>query len=243
MLDAHSVKPLYEQIKDHILRAIEKGVYEAGSRIPSERALSEKYGVNRMTVKKALDELVQMGYLDVRIGKGTYVSRPKIDQQLTALTSFTEDMAKRGQSASSRVLVAGYVPADVQEARILNIDPMTPLVFLIRVRLADDTPIAVERTKIIASYCHQIVEMYDFTRDSLYGVLRNVYGVHLAYAEQSIEARRATAEEAKLLQIEIGEPILQITRVTFSDGDKPIEYVRSAYCGARYKFQALLRNL
>lgn len=243
LLDTASAKPLYEQIKDYILLNIQSGVYTPGTRIPSERALSDTFGVSRLTVKRALDELTQNGVLTVQIGKGTYINRPKVDQQLDTLTSFTEEMSKRGQRVVSKVLSSGYVPATLDEARILSVLPSTSLAFLMRLRLADDTPMAIEHSKLVAVCCPGIIEQHDFSRESLYDVLRRVYAVHLTRAEQSIEARRATDSEARLLRIEPGEPILQITRVTFSDGDQPIEYVQSAYCGGRYKFQAVLRRL
>lgn len=243
MLDQTSSKPLYEQIREYILQNIQSGIYGPDQRIPSERALSEKLGVNRLTVQKAINELVQSGRLYVRIGKGTYVSRGKVDQQLETLTSFTEEMTRRGQRPSSRVVQCGQAQASVEEARMLQTVPGVPLVFLIRLRLADHLPMAIEHSRLLAARCPGILEQHDFSRESLYVVLQSVYGIHLTHAEQSIDARKATPEEAQLLKIEPGDPILQIIRVTYSDGGQPVEYVRSSYCGARYTFQAVLRHL
>lgn len=243
MLDLESAKPLYEQIKAYILGNIQSGTFVADTRIPSERALSEQFGVSRLTVKRAIDDLTQNGTLYVQIGKGTYISRPKYDQQLEQLTSFTEEMAKRGQHTDSRVLIAETIPASVEDARMLKILPGVSLLHLERVRMADGVPLAIERTKIAASRCPGILNGHNFSRESLYVVLRQEYGINLTHAEQSIEARLATEEESKLLHIEANAAILHMVRVTYSGSDQPFEYTLSAYCGSRYKFNAVLKHV
>lgn len=243
VLDTNTSKPLYEQIKEYILRQIQSGVYVQGQRIPSERSLSETLQVNRLTVKKAIDELVLAGHLSVQIGKGTYVNQRKFDLQLETLTSFTEEMTRRGQRTSSKVISAGMQPVSTLDARVLCISPGEPVVSLVRLRLADDIPMAIERTQLVAAYCPGILDHHDFSRDSLYDALMRDYGVQLTRAEQSIEARRATAEETRLLEIAPEDPILEMTRLTFSATGQRIEYAKSAYCGMRYKFQAVLKHI
>lgn len=242
MLEPHAAMPLYEQIKAYILKQIESGVYVYGHRIPSERALSDALGVNRLTVKKAIDDLVQAGHLEVQIGKGTYVNPRKFDLQLETLTSFTEEMTRRGKRVSSRVLSVGILPASAPDAGVLGVAPAEPVVLLVRLRLADDVPMAIERSQVVAAYCPAILEHHDFSRESLYDALLRDYGVQLTRAEQSIEARRANQEEARLLDVALGDPILDMTRVTYSVSGQPVEYAKSAYCGTRYKFQAVLRH-
>ncbi|MBK8023183.1 MAG: GntR family transcriptional regulator [Chloroflexi bacterium] len=243
MLDVESAKPLYEQIKDFLLNNIRSGVYVPDTRIPSERALSEQFGVNRLTVKKAIDELIQAGHLYVQIGKGTYIRRPKFDQQLEQLTSFSAEMSSRGQRASSLVLKAEIVPASVEDARILRVTPGTRLVLLERLRLADNLPIAIEHTRFLERMCEGILEEHDFSKESLYHVLREEYAVTLTHAEQSIEARLATLEESRLLLIPQNAAILHMTRLTYATGGLPFEYALSAYCGVRYKFNAVLKHV
>ena len=119
--------------------------------------------------------------------------------------------------------------ASDDSARILDVLPGTNLLALQRVRMADDEPMAVETSTLIASLCPGLLERYDFARESLYNVLRRDYGLVLAYAEQTIEARQATREEADALHIPTGSPVLYMTRVTYSEREKPIEYVRSTY--------------
>ncbi|MDZ4770196.1 MAG: GntR family transcriptional regulator [Chloroflexota bacterium] len=243
MIDLDSAKPLYEQIKAYIVSNIQAGVFTPDARIPSERALSEQFGVSRLTVKRAIDELTQHGVLYVQIGKGTYISRPKVMGQLEQLTSFSEEMSGRGQHPSSRVLEAAIIPASVEAARALRLAPGAPLFRLVRLRQADATPMAIERTHLPALRVPGILDRHDFSRESLYGVLRVHYSINLTHAEQTIEARLATDEESRLLAIEPNAPILYMTRLTYADGDDLCEYALSAYSGGRYKFQAVLRHL
>jgi GntR family transcriptional regulator len=242
MIDTNSPKPLYEQIKEYILLQIHSGQYVQGDRIPSERALSETLHVSRLTVKKALDELVQAGHLSVQIGKGTYVNQRKFDLQLETLTSFTEEMTRRGKRASSRLVSVGLLPVSAADARILLVPPGEIVVSIVRLRLADDVPMAIERAQVLSAHCPGLLNSHDFSRESLYEVLRREYGVRLVRAEQSIEARRPTADEADLLDIAPDDPILEITRLTYNTAGERVEYTRSAYCGSRYKFQAVLKH-
>lgn len=242
MIDTNAPKPIYEQIKEYILLQIQNGDYVQGDRIPSERKLSDTLGVNRQTVKKALDELVHDGHLSVQIGKGTYVNQRKFDLQLETLTSFTEEMTRRGKRASSRIISAGVVAASPADARALIIAAGAPVVEMVRLRLADDVPMAIERTQLVEAHCPGILIGHDFRRESLYDVLVREYGVRLVRAEQTIGARRATVEESHLLDIGPDDPILEITRVTTNTNGQRIELTRSAYCGARYEFQAVLKS-
>jgi GntR family transcriptional regulator len=243
MLDTKSSKPLYEQIKEYILHHIHAGTFQPNTRIPSERDLSKQFGVSRLTVNKAIKELIQDGRLYVQIGKGTFISDESIDQQLDVLTSFTEEMANRGQETYSRVLRAEVLPVEDETARTLEIPLGVDVVLLRRVRLAGNRPVALETSAIIASLCPDMLEKHDFAQESLYYVLRTEYGVKLTHAEQVFEARAATTHEAKYLQLETGDPVLAITRTTFNDKNKPIEFVQSVYRGDRYKFRAVLRRI
>lgn len=243
MLDTQSARPLYEQIKDYILINIQNGTFAPDTRIPSERTLADQFSVNRLTVKKAIGELTQSGNLYVQIGKGTYIRRQKVDQQLDMLTSFTEEMIQRGRRAVSRVLEATMIEAALDEARALRVPPGTPLVLLARLRMADEQPMAIERCKIVAAYCPHLLEGHDFSRESLYEVMQHEHGLKLLYAEQTIEARLATPDEARLLQVAEHSAILHMKRVTYLEDDRPLEYVLSAYCGSRYQFQARLSHV
>jgi GntR family transcriptional regulator len=234
--------PLYVQVKEYVRLNIQNGVFAVNERIPSERQLAEQFGVNRLTVSKALNELAQEGLVYSQIGKGTYVSPAKIDQTLQSLTSFTEDMSSRGKAASSRVLCARVEPANEEVAKALSILRGAEVVVLHRVRLADGLPVALERSHIIYALCPGILDGHDFSRESLYRVLHDEYDLRLTHAHQTIEAVSAGDDERDALQTDADTPILSITRVTFDDSEQPIEYVRSSYRGDRYKFYTVLQH-
>ncbi len=243
MLDVDSGTPLYEQIKEYIRNNIQMGNYPLGGRIPSERALKEIFKVNRLTIKRAITDLVQEGILYTQVGKGTYVSVSKVDQQLEQLTSFTEEMLRRRQHTTSRVIASETISASDEDAVILRVMTGTPLIYLVRLRLANEVPMAIERVKIAKGWCPTLLDTHDFRVESLYKVLREEYNIVLQYAEQSIEARLATHEESQLLRLEPNAAILHMTRRTFTEFDQVVEYTTSAYCGSRYKFQAVLRHI
>lgn len=238
-LDHNHPTPLYIQLKEILRSRIESGYYAPHDRLPSERELSEQHGISRMTARQALLELTQEGLVYARVGKGTFVSEPKIDQQLLELTGFSEDMHRRGLRPSSRVLEASLGPASAKVAQVLQVPYGTEVVTLSRIRLADGSPLAVETAHLPHHRCPNILD-YDFTTLSLYDVLRGTYGYQLVQAQQTIEAGLAGQRELELLELAPPAPILIMERLTYTDQGFPIEYVRSAYRGDRYKFRSLL---
>lgn len=243
MVKIDSATPYYVQIKDYILQNIQSGAYPQNSRIPSTRTLADQFEVNRLTVTKAINELMQEGWLETRVGKGTFVAPPKINQELLSLTSFTEDVRARGQQPSSMVRVAVTQPADQEAAQLLEL-PNGALVHLLsRVRLADGQPIAIETSTLNAAVCPRLLEKYDFSKTSLYEVLWKDYNLTMAYAHQTLEAREPTPFECDALHITAHMPVLAVTRITYNSNEQPVEYVKSAYRGDRYKFKALLRRV
>lgn len=243
MLRNDSPKPLYEQIKDYILHNVRTGEFAPHTRIPSERDLATQFGVSRLTVSKALKELTQAGVLYVQIGKGTYISEEPIDVELETLKSFTEEMQGHQQHPSSRILQAEVVDADETVAKQLELPPGVRVVRLNRIRMVNQRPIALELSSIVASACPGMLDNHDFSKESLYAVLKGTYGVVMTHAEQSFEARAATDSEASYLELATGDPVLHINRVTYTYDNIPVEYVKSVYRGDRYKFRAILRRI
>lgn len=243
MLRNDSPKPLYEQIKEYILHKIHVGEFAPHTRIPSERDLAAQFGVSRLTVSKALKELTRAGFLYVQIGKGTYINEEPIDLQLETLKSFTEEMEGHQQHPTSQVLHAELIPADEHVAYKLDLPKGMTVVLLRRIRLVNERPIALEHSSVVASFCPDILKKYDFSKESLYAVLKEKYGVSLTHAEQSFEARAATEFEASHLDLATGDPVLSIHRVTYTRDNVPVEYVKSIYRGDRYKFRAILRRI
>lgn len=242
-LDVTSSRPLYEQIKDYILNHIQAGTFAPHTRIPSERELAQRFGVNRLTVTKALKELEQAGIVYVRIGKGTFIAPETINLQLDILMGFTEEMAQRGHPVTSRVLSAQRTHPTAESAARLGIAVTVQVIVLRRVRCANLQPIALETSTVVGAVCPNILDQHNFAHESLYHVLRIHYGVALTYAEQMIESRSASREEALLLEIDERDPVLAIQRVTYDDGGRAVEYASSVYRGDRYTFRAVLKHV
>jgi GntR family transcriptional regulator len=206
---------------------------EVGQAIPSERRLSEQLGVSRLTVRAALDELVHEGYLTRRRGSGTYVSRPKIAQPLT-LTSFSEDMRRRGMVPGSRTLDLGTVSAGARLGRRLRLPPEELIVRVRRLRLADGEPMALEVLHVPASLVPGLTAA-DLENSSFYELLQDRYGVVVASGTQTIEPTVTNDEESRALGVPLHSPAFLFERTTLNQWGRPIEFVRSFYRGDRYQ--------
>ncbi|NWJ48074.1 MAG: GntR family transcriptional regulator [Chloroflexi bacterium] len=231
--------PRYYQLREIIRERIVSGQWKEDDEIPSERELSEQYGLSRMTVRQSLSELVKEGLLYRKQGRGTFVSRPKITQQLIRLTGFTQDMQTRSQRPGATVLSAEMYIADQTVADKLRINLGRQVFKLRRLRLADGEPLAVELAYISFIGCEKLLEE-DFERDSLYQVLETKYGLTPLEAEQELEAGIARESECRLLNIAPGSPVLLIRRITYTERAQPLEYAESVYRGDKYKFYARL---
>lgn len=227
--------PRYYQLKEIMREKINSSEWKPGDLIPSERELGEQYGISRMTARQAITELVNEGLFYREQGKGTFVSRHKITQQLIRLTGFTEDMKARGQQPGSKIISAKMIPADETVAEQLRIKPGTMIFQLQRLRLADAEPLAIEVSSLYFHGCEKLIED-DLEQNSLYRLLESKYKLPLMEAEQQLEAGLIGPEEAQLLNIPVGSAALFVRRITYTEREQPIEYVRSIYCGSKYVF-------
>jgi len=237
----NSPLPRYYQLKEIMRERVQSEEWKPGDLIPSERELSEKYGISRMTARQAITDLVNEGLFYREQGKGTFVSQRKITQQLLRLTGFTEDIRARGQKPGTMVLSAEMVPADQTTAEKLRIGPGTRIFRLQRLRLADDEPLAIELSQISFKGCERLLEE-DLEQNSLYRLLETKYGIPLMEADQELEAGLAGNEEAQLLKISINRPVLFTRRITYTERNQPIEYAKAVYCGNKYTFYTHMRR-
>ncbi len=240
-IDRDSTVPLYLQLKEHLRQQIENGVYPPGSRLPSERELADTFQVSRMTARQAIRLLATDGFISAHVGKGTFVLKPRIDQELLLLTSFTEDIRQRGMTPRSRIIRAAIEHADQEVAAHLKISEGAEVILLSRVRLADEEPIAWEICAVNHRLCPGILDRHNFGQDSLYQVMREEYGLRLLWADQLISARMPSREERDALDLDAKTPVLSLTRVTYTDHDQPAEYVSSVYRCDRYQLRTILR--
>jgi GntR family transcriptional regulator len=233
--------PRYHQLKEILRERIRSGEWAPGGLIPSERELSETYHISRMTARQAITDLVNEGVFYREQGRGTFVTRNKITQQLIRLTGFTEDISARGQHPSTKALSLEMRPADELVAERLRVAVGTPIFCLHRLRLADGEPLAIEFTHLSFKGCERLMEE-DLERQSLYRLLESKYGLALMEADQELEAGLAGAEEAALLKIAPGSAVLFTRRITYIDRNQPVEYAKSVYCGAKYTFYTHLKR-
>ena len=219
------------QTRDLVLDLVEE--LDVGDAIPSERQLSAEFHVSRLTVRAALDDLVREGYLVRRHGSGTFVSEPKIAQELT-MTSFTDDMRRRGLTPASRTLDLRVATAGARLGRLLRVSPSEPVVIATRLRLADDESMAIETVHIRESQVPGLTAR-DLEERSLYELLEERYGIVVVGGEQTIEPTVTDESESAALGVPLYSPAFRFERVTHSQTGEIVEFVESIYRGDRYR--------
>lgn len=216
--------------RDSVLDLIEQlGV---GVAIPSERQLCVDLGVSRLTVRAALDELVREGHLERRRGSGTFVREPKIAQELT-MTSFSEDMRRRGLRPESRTISLTSILAGARLGRFLNVSPSERVVVAQRLRLADGETMAIEELHVPEALVPGLTAR-DLEEQSFYELLEQRYGIAVTGGLQAIEPTVTNEDESEALGVPLHSPAFLFERTTHAGG-QTVEFVRSIYRGDRYR--------
>ncbi len=228
------VTPKYLQIARKITDLIESKVWPGDASIPSERQLMELLDVSRVTARRALQVVEEKGLLVRRPGSGTYVA-PHLDQPLSRLSSFTEELSLRGMSSRSTWLLREVESATVQEVRALGLSIGGRVCRLKRIRHADEIPMAIEYCRIPQAYIADI----NLIESSLYAYLDSC-STPVVRALQTISAVNANAEQARLLEIEVGAAVLHVTRLGYGRDGRPIELTESHCRPDVYEFVAEL---
>jgi len=223
-------RPQYRQI-EHALRA-RIATLQPGERLPSDAELCVEFGVSRMTARNAMQRLAEDGLIAREPGRGSFVAEPPAHRRANRLMTFTQEMLRLGRVPSSRVLTREIRPATVAEASNLGLPSRQPVVHLRRLRCADDSPIAIESTVLIGA-CADAVMTADLAHGSLHAVLGRA-GFVLRRGTATIEAAAATAEDARLLGIRTGAPLLVERRVIVDGHGRRIEATESRYPADRY---------
>jgi GntR family transcriptional regulator len=229
--------PKYYVVKGHLGEMLAH--LAPGEPLPPERALAETFSTSRTTVRQALRELTIEGRLVRMHGRGTFAALPKMAQPLL-LTSYTEDMRRQGLASRSLLLSVGQLRADEELAWRLGLKVRARVLRVERLRMASDEPMAIETTHLEAARFPGLPRKLGDSV-SLYALLADDYGVHLAEAEETIETVPAPPREAELLETKVGYPMLLLTRHSRDASGQPVEFVLSYYRGDRYKFVAQLR--
>ncbi|WP_096438425.1 GntR family transcriptional regulator [Alteribacter populi] len=234
MIDKNSPLPIYYQIEEYIKERIQNKQFQPGDILPSEREMAETFNISRMTVRQAINNLVNENLLFRKKGKGTFVAEKKIAQPLQGLTSFTEDMKNRGMIPSNRLLFFDEEIVDPAITKELGIDPSAKVYLIRRVRLADGSPIALETSYIPIDLTPGLTA--DVIQTSFYHYVEDTLNHTIDYGTQVIGATLASTDEKEYLHVEKGEPLLQIQRKTHLKDGRVLELVRSSYRADRYTF-------
>lgn len=230
--------PKYYRIKKDLIKKIESDEYTAEEMIPSERNLMDYYKVSRITIRKAVDDLVMEGYLYKVQGKGTYVKTDENSHDLFAITSCTEDVIKMGMLPTKRVIVSTIVPVDASRAKALKLQQGEKVFRLGRILCANGEPLNYTVTNLPYKLFPHI-EMHDYAKESLYEILQRDYGYTLTKARRTLEAVLATDEIAEYLDIITGMPLIKFGCTTYgTNGEEevPIESFHCYYRTDQYKF-------
>ena len=227
----HPGAPKQNEARERVLDLIEQ--LSVGDAIPSERQLSADLRMSRLTVRAALDDLVRDGLLVRRRGSGTFVGEPKIAQELT-MTSFSEDMRRRGMVPANRTLGLEVVQAGAHLGRLLKVSPSERVVVFKRLRLADRETMAIETLHVRQSLIPGLTAE-DLERHSFYELLEDRYGVVMAGGTQTIEPTVTNEEESAALGVPLHSPAFLFERTTRTAAGDVVEYVRSIYRGDRYR--------
>lgn len=227
--------PLYYRIRENLRELIVSGQLKPGNRVSSERELCEQYGVSSITVKRAVLDLVQEGLLYRVPGKGTFVSQPKMERDLSRLTSFTEEMLHHGLKPNSRVLDARIMPASGSVAKNLDLPPGEKVISLERVRFANGEPLMLEKTFLPHRLFPDLLSE-DLATQSLYHFMTEKYGISLAKARETLEPVIMNDKETHKLGVEAGSPGLLLELIAYNEAGEPVEYTKAIVRGDRCKY-------
>jgi GntR family transcriptional regulator len=237
--DPDSRLPLLAQIEDRLGSEILAGTPAPGEQLPPEDQLVQRFGVSRTTIRAAVQNLIRRGLVEIRRGKGSYVTRPKITQELTGLTGFVEDMAAAGKQASATVLSRGLQPANEAVAAHLALPKGTMVMRIERVRLADGVPVSFDETYLPEALGTRVAAE-DLATQPIFTLLEERFDTPLIEAEYRLEAVAADTAIAKALEIAPGAPIFRIERTSFTTGHVPVDYERLYYRGDHISFTTRL---
>lgn len=235
MLQDDARIPMYAQLKASLLSDIASGKYASGERIPAEPELGDRYGVSRITVRKAIKELVDEGYLIKKQGKGTFVRRHVIDRKIEYVMGFTESLERAGYHASSEVLERTIIPADANLADKLGLAAGDDVLYIQRVRKGDDIPIMLENNYFPAQR-FAFLEHADLS-GSLYRLLSEEHGIRpINPKTTTLSMALADAELAKRMNVVVGTPFFEIRTLICDQDDRPVHVGHQFYLGELYTF-------
>jgi GntR family transcriptional regulator len=226
---------LYRQIQHKLMDQIRSGAFKASEPLPSVEEIANRYGVSLMTARQAVRSLCDQGVIYSQQGKGTFISRTKVEKNFRRVLSFSEEMKMRGSVPRSRVLSLRLCAPSREVRKALELNAGEKVYLLHRLRIADRAPMGVERSWLPALAYPELPGVFE-PNASLYRTLAERYGIQLHSANEVVEVGKATGEEARLLRIAPRSPVFLFTRTSFLENGNPAEYVKSTFRGDRYQF-------
>lgn len=227
--------PLYYQLKQLLLNEIQTGNFKEHDCLPTEIELSNMFSISRPTVRQAINELVNEGYLSRLKGKGTFVTKPKINQEFVhIIENFNEGMLRKGIKPKTNVLELKLIAADDELSQALDIEPADKVIELSRLRYANDEPIVLVSTYIPYALCPEIMEI-NLKEQSIYKTFEK-NNLFIKRVRRFFEAQKATETDAQLLEIPEGDPILYFETKAYLQSGTVIEFSKLKYRGDRNKF-------
>lgn len=242
LTDGKAAIPLYQQVIDIIKNEINSGAYKAGARIPNEFELAESYKVGRVTVRRAIEELVQQGYLTKRQGKGTFVNAPKLKRKIRQkgdVQSFTEGCAANDMVPGARLVSRTVVAATHEDAAFFGVEPGCELIVVERVRTADGIPVMLENNAFVLADHPYLQTLADknLTDNSIFALVAEHSGrAPLKSDPCTVEIALADAQTAPLLEVPVGEPLFYMEAYFTDAGGHPLLLGRQKIVGSRYIF-------
>ena len=232
-LEKRSQNPLYQQLMRRLQNDVVAGVYPAGGRIPSEQVLCDTYGVSRVTVRKAMLDLVQEGLLVRKQGKGTFVADARLTRDLQHITSFSDACAGQGRAAATRVVELKRELARAEDVERLQVPEGSEVLELCRLRLCDDEPVMLEYNRFSAE--HAFLEREPLT-GSLYDLLR-AHGLIPTRAIHDISLGHATPTVSRHLGTATGEALMLLDETVFDQHNRPLHLSRQWIRGDKFTFR------
>lgn len=239
-MDKSSTIPIYIQLEESIKGKIENKDYLPGEALPTERELTELYGVSRMTIRQAISNLVNKGVLYKIRGKGAFVSKEVIEKKLD-IESFSEDMMKRGLTPGSILIRFEKIDCTDEIKEKLELEDNEDIYLLNRLRLADNEPIAIEYCYLPEKFFPDLIK-YNMVHCSLYRIMKEEYNIHFNYMKQSLKAISLNKNQSEML---LGKPKgvgLVSERLMYNIDGFPIEFTKTIYHSERYTFNMVLFN-
>lgn len=231
--------PYYIQVMNTILDKITEGEYPNGSKLPSERQLSEKYNISRMTARNAMTVLVNKGYADREKGRGTFVSYPKLERDFTKLSGFSEMLEDKNIKPSSKVISVKTLEANKELAKLLDVFIGVKIYEIVRVRYGDSVPLALEYSYLREELFPGLLN-YDFGINSLYNIIENDYKFKFKFSKQWLKLVFLKDHETKLLKVDKNTPAFLLESISYDIDDNAIEATKSLNLGESSVFYSEL---